>query len=103
KGSRSGVSFVRWRAGRGRPGATLLLVASALVVSLWAAASLSAHALLRSSEPAAGSTLGSASASVLLTFGETPDPRLTSVQVLDSGGSKHAAGAPPAGADTPYS
>ena len=97
------MRFVRWRAGRRRPAATLLLVASALAVGLWTPASLSAHALLRSSEPAAGSTLGSAPASVLLTFGETPDPRLTSVQVLDSGGSNHATGTPEPVASPPDS
>jgi len=96
------VTSGRWRAGT-RPVALLLLVASAIVVALATPASLSAHALLRSSDPAAGSTLGSAPASVLLTFGETPDPRLTSIQVLDSGGSNHATGSPAVAADPPDS
>jgi methionine-rich copper-binding protein CopC len=51
------------------------------------------HALLQSSEPAAGSTLGSAPAAVTLEFGERPDPRLSSVKVLDTGGANHATGA----------
>jgi len=87
----------------GRPVARSLVLAAALIAALAAPSSLSAHALLRSSDPAAGSTLGSAPASVLLTFGETPDPRLTSVQVLDSGGSNHATGTPEAVADPPNS
>jgi copper transport protein len=60
------------------------------IVAAAAPAAVSAHALLRSSDPAAGATLGSAPPSVLLSFGETPDPKLTSVQVLDKDGQNHA-------------
>jgi copper transport protein len=86
-----------------RPVAGLLFLAAILVATLAAPSSLLAHALLRSSDPAAGSTLGSPPLAVLLTFGETPDPRLTSVQVLDSGGSNHATGEPEAVAEPPNS
>lgn len=51
-----------------------------------------AHALLQSSDPAAGATLGSAPTAVTLTFGEAPDPRLSSVKVLDVGGGDHTSG-----------
>ncbi|HKB27567.1 MAG TPA: copper resistance protein CopC, partial [Candidatus Limnocylindrales bacterium] len=53
----------------------------------------SAHALLQSSDPAAGATLGSSPTSVTLTFGERPDPGLSSIKVLDTAGANHAAGA----------
>jgi copper transport protein len=82
-------------------------VLAALIVAVLALVArpvtVSAHALLRASEPAAGSTLGSAPASVTITFTETPDLRLTSIKVLDSGGADHVGGAleaPAAPADT---
>ena len=89
-------------AGRRRPAAGLLLLALALGAAARPAA-ISAHALLRSSTPPAGATLGSAPAEVLLTFGEPPDLRLTSVQVLDSGGTNHASGELEALTDPPAS
>ena len=45
-----------------------------------------AHALLQSSDPAAGSTVAAAPPMVTLTFGEAPDPGLSSVKVLDASG-----------------
>jgi copper transport protein len=90
-------------AGPDRPAAWQLLLAAALVAAVAWPATASAHALLRSSDPAAGSTLGSAPTAVTLTFGETPDLRLTSVQVLDAGGTNHASGPPAALADPPDS
>jgi copper transport protein len=62
---------------------------AALVVVLglaWASPSASAHALLRSSEPAAGETLSTAPAAATLHFTERPDPGLSVVHVLDSNG-----------------
>jgi copper transport protein len=53
---------------------------------------VSGHALLRSSQPAAGATLGSGPPSVTLSFSEPPDLRLTSVRVLDRSGGDHVAG-----------
>jgi copper transport protein len=84
----------RWPGSR-RPLAWLLvLVCGVLATSAAGPASVDAHALLRSSDPAAGATLGSAPGAVTLTFGETPDVRLTSVHVLDSAGTDHASGPP---------
>src|SRR5439155_105504 len=62
-----------------------------------------AHALLHASDPPAGSTLGSAPSVVTLTYGETPDVRLTSVKVLDSSGNDHVAGLIEALTDPPNS
>ncbi|HEY2917182.1 MAG TPA: copper resistance protein CopC [Candidatus Limnocylindrales bacterium] len=50
------------------------------------------HALLQRSSPAAGATIGTAPAVVTLTFGEPPDPRLSSVKVLDTAGASVAGG-----------
>ena len=65
------------------------LVAAALLVLPGAVAG---HALLQSSDPAAGATLAVAPAGVTLTFGEAPDPKLSSIKVLDSGGGDHVSG-----------
>lgn len=53
---------------------------------------MSAHALLRSTTPSAGATLGSPPAGITLTFSETPDVRLTLVKVLDTSGTDHVSG-----------
>jgi methionine-rich copper-binding protein CopC len=45
-----------------------------------------AHALLRESDPAAGSSLDQGPRQVVLTFTERPEPGLSSIQVLDTGG-----------------
>jgi copper transport protein len=88
---------VRWRSVR------KLLVVGGLLASLALPATAVGHALLHSSEPSAGSTLGTAPKFVLLTFGEKPDPRLTSVKVLDSAGQDHVTGDPTADGDPPDS
>jgi copper transport protein len=77
----------------------MVLLAAASLAAAAQPGAVDAHALLRASEPPAGATLGSAPSNVLLTFGETPDLRLTSVKVLDSGGRDHAAGSLEAVAD----
>jgi copper transport protein len=56
------------------------------------APSVLAHALLQSSDPAAGATVGSSPATITLTFGERADPRLSSIKVLDTSGQNHAGG-----------
>lgn len=66
-------------------------VALASAATVLAGAALG-HSLLQSSSPAAGATLGSAPTTVKLTFGEPPDPRLSSVKVLDASGNSVAAG-----------
>jgi copper transport protein len=80
-------------------GRRALLAGLALGISLASLAlppSAAAHALLLSSQPAAGSTVGTAPTEVVLTFGETPDPRLSTIKVLDSKGTDHASGPPQA-------
>ena len=56
-----------------------------------------------SSSPAAGATLGSPPDAVTLTFSETPDLRLASVKVLDTGGTDRAGRPIEAIADPPAS
>jgi copper transport protein len=67
-------------------------IAIVLGVSFAAPASAQGHALLQSSDPAAGSTVAAAPAVVVLTFGEQPDPSLSSVKVLDTSGRNVASG-----------
>src|SRR6266496_5714877 len=78
-----------------RPLAAALLAG---LVLLLAAPAASAHALLRSSDPSSGASLGKAPAKVTLTFTEPPDLTLSTVHVLDSSGkaveSGKAAGVP---------
>jgi copper transport protein len=65
--------------------------------SIWLLASApvaEAHASLRSSDPADGAIVDVAPSSVLLTFTEPPDPRLTVVHVLDSTGNQVETGTP---------
>jgi copper transport protein len=79
------------------------LVVAALLV--WAAlpASIDAHARLRATVPAAGATLGSPPAFVTLTFSELPDVRLTTIKVLDRGGTDRATGPAEAITEPPMS
>ncbi len=73
--------------GRRRVAAIAALCAA--IAACWVlatAAPASAHALLASSDPAAGAVLATAPSQVLLTFTERPDPKLSSVQALDSTG-----------------
>ncbi len=67
-----------------------LLLATVTVVALPLGAS--AHALRLSSSPDADALLTVAPAQVSITFGEQPDPRLSTVAVLDTAGRDHAAG-----------
>lgn len=81
-------------AARASPRVALVLAAVAILAAAAAPALVSAHALLRSSDPAPGATLGRSPASVTLTFTETPDLRLTSIRVLDASGTDHVADEP---------
>jgi putative copper export protein/methionine-rich copper-binding protein CopC len=68
----------------------------AAVVGVWlvvAGAPAGAHALLRESDPAAGSSLDRAPGRVVLTFTERPEPGLSSISVLDTGGQQVERGA----------
>ena len=66
-----------------------LIVASALLAT---AGPADGHALLKSSQPAAGDSLTAAPAQVTITFTEAPDPRLSAITVVDSTGSGVKAG-----------
>jgi copper transport protein len=62
---------------------------AAVLGGLWLAsvgAPAGAHALLRDSDPAAGSSLDRAPRQVVLTFTERPELGLSGIQVLDTGG-----------------
>jgi copper transport protein len=52
----------------------------------------SAHALAVSSTPPPGSTLAEAPKTVSIVFSESPDPRLSTIQLFDSTGSSHQIG-----------
>jgi copper transport protein len=76
-------------------------LAPGLIVGVLAAAVLtagagvaSAHALLASSDPANGASLPKAPSEIRLTFTESPDPALSTILVLDSGGTKLPVGPP---------
>ncbi|HEV2006738.1 MAG TPA: copper resistance protein CopC, partial [Candidatus Limnocylindrales bacterium] len=80
-------------AGRTRGALAILAiaVAAAAVVALTPGDAV-AHALLLSSKPSAGTTVGTSPTTIELTFGETPDPKLSTAKVLDASGSNHASG-----------
>ena len=86
------MTFAGRRIGASRSSVSILLVVVALLHASTTPASVDAHALLQSSDPPAGATLGTSPPVVTLTFGERPDPKLTSVKVLDSSGQDHASG-----------
>jgi copper transport protein len=64
----------------------VVVAALACLLLVLAAPAAGAHALLRASQPTGGSSLDKAPEQVTLTFTEPPDPVLSSVHVLDSGG-----------------
>ena len=72
-----------------------LIVGMLAAVVLTAGAGVaSAHALLSSSDPADGASLPKAPSEIRLTFTESPDPALSTILVLDSGGTKLPVGPP---------
>jgi copper transport protein len=79
------------RVGRRLRGA-LAIFAIVVIAVVFLPENAAAHALLLSSKPAAGATVGTAPTTIELTFGETPDPKLSSAKVLDASGSNHATG-----------
>jgi copper transport protein len=85
-----GPGSARPHAGRVRGGRWLGRVGLAAVLAglllLAAGQPAGAHALLRESDPAAGSSLERAPSRVVLTFTERPEPGLSSISVLDTGG-----------------
>jgi copper transport protein len=76
------------RVGRTRAVAVLLAGAAVFVLPLTA----SAHALPQSAVPAEGSEVQTAPAFVEITFGEMPDPRLSSITVVNGSGASVDAG-----------
>ena len=75
---------------RGRVVAPAALVAAAVVMAL--PLSASAHALPQSAVPAEGAEVQTAPAFVQITFGESPDPRLSTISVVSSSGTNVDAG-----------
>src|SRR6476661_1045537 len=71
----------------------------ALVALLALAGPAGAHALPPSSSPSPGATLSTPPSKVTITFGERPDPKLSSISVLDSTGSSVTAGPTASSAD----
>ncbi|QGZ42369.1 hypothetical protein IP92_04107 [Pseudoduganella flava] len=61
-------------------------------VALLASSAAGAHAVLKSSDPAAGATLAAPPAQVALTFNEALEPAFSSVTVLDAAGKSAVAG-----------
>jgi copper transport protein len=74
------------------PARRILIFAAALAALTLATAPVSAHALLQSSNPAANATLATPPSAVTISFGERPDPRLSSIKVLDTTGKSVASG-----------
>jgi copper transport protein len=71
---------------RGIAGHALAAVVVVLGILALAPGTASAHALVRRSDPPDGALLQSAPRQVLVTFTEPPDPRLSSLHVLDQSG-----------------
>lgn len=61
---------------------------AALGAALSSPLAAAAHALLQSSSPAAGEELSRAPTVVVVRFGETPDPQLSSLAVVDTSGER---------------
>jgi copper transport protein len=79
--------MIRFRTGLG-----ICATGLALVALLALAGPAGAHALPQSSSPSAGATLSAPPAKVTVKFGERPDPKLSSISVLDSTGTSVTAG-----------
>jgi copper transport protein len=75
-----------------RAARSVACLALALGGALWLPQGVAGHALLIASTPAAGATLSEPPTEVSLTFGEAPDPKLTTVRVLDASGNDQADG-----------
>lgn len=64
----------------------------ALVAALLAAGAVEGHSLPQSSDPSAGANLTTPPTAVTITFGEEPDPKLSTIRVLDTSGSVVSSG-----------
>ena len=69
-----------------------LAIGLALLAMPALAGPLAAHSLPQSSDPAPGASLSVAPTAVTITFGEKPDPRLSTIKVLDGNGVSVTAG-----------
>lgn len=72
--------------------ATLGVSAVLALLALASPSPAAAHALLVSSDPAVGASLARAPTSVTITFTEKPDPKLSTIKVLDSNGDSVTSG-----------
>ncbi|MBV8195929.1 MAG: copper resistance protein CopC, partial [Candidatus Dormibacteraeota bacterium] len=68
-------------------------VTAATLAALALPLTAAAHALPQSSVPAEGSSVQQPPSSVLIVFGETPDPNLSSITVVNGSGTNVDAGA----------
>ncbi|MEA2685578.1 MAG: copper transport protein, partial [Actinomycetota bacterium] len=68
------------------------VILGALVLCLVGTPAAHAHGVLRASDPADRAVLEQAPTAVTLSFTEAPEPRLSSVQVLDGSGASFGAG-----------
>jgi copper transport protein len=75
-----------------RAGVVLAAVVVSVLLTMARPTATLAHSLLTSSVPAANSSVKTAPTAISLVFTEPPDPKLTSVQVLDAAGGSHTAG-----------
>jgi copper transport protein len=69
-----------------------LALAAALIAVVATTPAALAHALLQSSDPVAGTTLSTVPTQVTIEFGEPPDPKLSSIKVLDTSGAPVTSG-----------
>ena len=67
-------------------------VIAALAIGAGMVSAASAHALLQSADPAPNSVLRTVPAAVTLTFTEAPDPKLSSIRIIDSAGAARSTG-----------
>ena len=65
---------------------------AALAIGALAVSAASAHALLQSADPAPNSVLRTAPAAVTLMFTEAPDPKLSSIRLIDGAGAARSSG-----------
>jgi copper transport protein len=87
----AGVRRLSWTSGR-RFLCFTVLVGALPLLCLMAASPVSAHALPVASVPAPGAVLQQPPSSVVMTFAEAPDPTLSYIEVLDTGGRHHEVG-----------
>jgi copper transport protein len=69
-----------------------LAVLFALGGAVWFPLTAQAHALAQSSSPADGAILQQAPKTVTITFGETPDPKISTIRILDTSGKEYQQG-----------